>query len=195
MNRSESKYFNTAVRMDEAFLSLLEKKSFDYITVKEVCDTAGVNRSTFYLHYETVGDLLEESISYMHKRFLSTFQGKVSQLPDIQNCPKEDLMFITSDYLHPYLEFIRKNQKLYRTAIKHSDILQADRTYQEMFQNIFDPILERFLVPAPMRQYYMIFYLNGIKGVIEQWLKAECEDPIIQMIDVIQNCILRGHRE
>ena len=54
MNRSESKYFNTAVRMDEAFLSLLEKKDFAYITVKEICEAAGVNRSTFYLHYETL---------------------------------------------------------------------------------------------------------------------------------------------
>ena len=25
----------------------------EYITVKEICETAGVNRSTFYLHYET----------------------------------------------------------------------------------------------------------------------------------------------
>ena len=65
MNKSESKYFNTAVRMDEAFLALLEKKDFAYITVKEVCEKAGVNRSTFYLHYETVSDLLSESVSYL----------------------------------------------------------------------------------------------------------------------------------
>ena len=55
MNKSESKYFATAARMDEAFLELIEKKDFAYITVKEICEKAGVNRSTFYLHYETVG--------------------------------------------------------------------------------------------------------------------------------------------
>ena len=43
MNRSESKYFATAARMDEAFLELLEKKDFTYITVKEICEKAGVN--------------------------------------------------------------------------------------------------------------------------------------------------------
>ena len=47
MNKSESKYFNTAIRMDEALIALLEKKDFEYITVKEICDKAGVNRSTF----------------------------------------------------------------------------------------------------------------------------------------------------
>ena len=36
MNKNESKYFNTAIKMDQAFLELLEKKDFAYITVKEI---------------------------------------------------------------------------------------------------------------------------------------------------------------
>ena len=56
MNRSESRYFATAARMDEAFLTLLAKKDFEYITVKEICEVAEVNRSTLYLHYETMSD-------------------------------------------------------------------------------------------------------------------------------------------
>lgn len=51
--------------MDEAFLELLGEKDFPYITVKEICSRAGVNRSTFYLHYETIEDLLAESVSHM----------------------------------------------------------------------------------------------------------------------------------
>ena len=50
MNKNESKYFNTAIKMDQSFLELLEKKDFTYITVKEICHEADVNRSTFYLH-------------------------------------------------------------------------------------------------------------------------------------------------
>ena len=73
MNKSESKYFNSAIKMDKAFLGLLEKKDFEYISVKEICEKASVNRSTFYLHYETIGDLLEESISYMNEEFLEYF--------------------------------------------------------------------------------------------------------------------------
>ena len=37
MNKNGSKYFNTALFMNEALLSLLEKKDFEYITVKELC--------------------------------------------------------------------------------------------------------------------------------------------------------------
>ena len=62
---SKSRYLATAARMDEAFLELLGEKDFPYITVKEICSRASVNRSTFYLHYETIEDLLAESVSHM----------------------------------------------------------------------------------------------------------------------------------
>ena len=61
MNKSESKYFNTAVKMNDALLTILEKKPFEYITVSELCEMAEVNRSTFYLHYENTADLLAET--------------------------------------------------------------------------------------------------------------------------------------
>ena len=73
MNKSESKYFNTAIKMDKAFLQLLEKKDFEYISIKEICEKAGVNRSTFYLHYDNISDLLSESIRFMNEQFLSYF--------------------------------------------------------------------------------------------------------------------------
>lgn len=65
MNKHESKYFNTALLMNEALIRSLDKKDYEYITVKEICDIAGVNRSTFYLHYETMEDLLLETIENM----------------------------------------------------------------------------------------------------------------------------------
>ena len=58
MNKHESKYFNTALLFDEALIELLNQKDIEYITVKEICKKAGVNRTTFYLHYETIDDLL-----------------------------------------------------------------------------------------------------------------------------------------
>lgn len=39
---------------------LLDEKDFELITIKEICSAAGMNRSTFYLHYGTVSDLLAE---------------------------------------------------------------------------------------------------------------------------------------
>ena len=41
-NRSQSKYEHTARLMDEALISLLEKKNYEFITVKEICEKAGI---------------------------------------------------------------------------------------------------------------------------------------------------------
>ena len=112
-NKSESKYFNTALRMDEALLRLLEKKDFEFITVKELCAAAKVNRSTFYLHYENTYDLLVESIEILNRRFLDSF----SNLPNhvfaetIAGMPEDKLYFITDEYLLPYLAFVKRHLK------------------------------------------------------------------------------------
>ena len=189
MNKSESKYFNTAEKMDKAFLELLQKKDFEYITVKEICQGAGVNRSTFYLHYETIGDLLEESLEYMQQSFLAVFKGAKSVIGDIENCSHRELMWITPEYLRPYLNFIKENRQLYRAAMEHPAVFNADRTYERMFKHIFDPVLERFGVPEGERSYLMSFYLKGIAGIIEEWLKGGCKDDVEKMMAIIERCV------
>ena len=90
--------------MDEAFLELIEKKDFTYITVKEICAKAGVNRSTFYLHYETISDLLAESVEYMHQKFLDSFSDTNFTADNLSDCPKEELYLITPQHLTKWVE-------------------------------------------------------------------------------------------
>lgn len=189
MNKADSKYFNTAARMDEAFLELLQKKEFAYITVKEICAAAGVNRSTFYLHYETMGDLLEESVHHVHAKFLANYG--VQRAPDIKSCSEQELLWIKPAYLVPYLNFIKEHQQLYRASLKYPTIFQSDYAYHQMFEQFFDPILERFAVPAEERHYHMMFYLKGITAIVEEWVRNGCKDSVEHMITVLQHCIPR----
>ena len=190
MNKSESKYFNTAARMDKAFLELLGTKSFEYITVKEICEKAGVNRSTFYLHYETVYDLLSESVEYLNNQFINYIKidsyGIVEKLHD---CSIDDLYFVTPKYLMPYLNYIKENRRLFRTAVENSSVLNMEATYGKMFRYVFSPILERFNVPKQDRNYIMAFYIQGLMAIITQWLNNDCTDSIDQVISVIGQCV------
>lgn len=197
MNRSESKYFATAEKMDEALLMLLEKKDFAYITVKEICETAGVNRSTFYLHYETIGDLLSESIEYINKHFLEYMQSDNNTktfLTELQSCPVEELYLVTPKYLSPYLNYIKDHQRLFRTALKNAVVLQQDVSYADLVQHVLLPILERYRVPEKERTYILTFYIHGIMGIIREWLKNDCSDSVEQIITVIQRCVI-SHEE
>lgn len=192
MKKTESKYFNTAARMDEAFLECLEAKDFEYITVKEICQKAGVNRSTFYLHYETIDDLLSESVEYMNRRFLTYLKFDSGNfITRLDKCDIDELYLITPKYLTPYLNYIKDNRRLFLTAIKKSNTLRMENSYNKMFRHIFCPILERFYVPVKDHNYIMKFYIMGLMAIINEWIKNDCSDSVEHIISVIQRCVSR----
>lgn len=192
VDASQSRYQRTADRMDEAFLELLGERDFPFITVKEVCARAGVNRSTFYLHYETVEDLLTESVRHMQEKFMGYFGGNAgATVRRLSTCPVGELDLVTADYLTPYLSFIRDNKRLFRVATEHPGTLRADRTYELMYHGVFETILTRLGVPEADRGYLMDFYIQGLMAIVARWLEGDCADPIEHVIAVIRQCVPR----
>ena len=190
MNKSESKYFNTALRMDEALIALLEKKDLEYITVKEICHQAGVNRSTFYLHYESIAELLDETMEMINQRFLSYFpQQEEAVLGDMEHRELNDLVFVTQEYLLPYLRFIQDNKKVYRAAFRNPSSMQANARYGVLKQRILDPILERFEISAARRPYYIAYYVEGIAAIVKEWLRHDCGDSVEMIAAIIESCV------
>ena len=195
MNRNESKYFNTAIRMDEALIALLEKKDFEYITIKEICDTAGVNRSTFYLHYENTSDLLKETTRYILDKHLSYYEIDKERISlQFKTCKQEELLFITEAYLMPYLMFIKDNQRLFKVAVKQFHSMNMDEVYSRMFVHVFSPILARFGVPEAERSYVMKFYLTGVFAIVMEWLNNNCSDDMKTVMRIIIDCVM-GERK
>ena len=190
MNKNESKYFNTAEKMDSALMELLKTKSFEFITVSEICKKAGVNRSTFYLHYENTRDLLEETVRNMTDNFVSYFvpDGKISPI-NFEESQKENLIFISEEYLMPYLSYFKENRKIFLTVFENGKLFGFEETYKKLFDNIFDPILDVFRYPESERKYVMAFYLNGINSIIMEWIKEDCVKPEKEVVKIINDCI------
>ena len=190
MNKSESKYFNTAKKMDKALVSLLEEKSFEYITVSEICKKANVNRSTFYLHYENLGDLLNETARFLLDGFAAYFDDeRKSIVKKLMESRLDKLNFISDEYLHPYLLYIKENRLVFSTVLLHADSFGFNEIFQRLYENVFNPILERFNYPVADRKYAMMFYLNGITAVVTEWLKDGCEKTIGEVSQIICGCI------
>ena len=190
MNKNESKYFSTAEKMDSALIEILKTKSFEYITVSEICKKAGVNRSTFYLHYENTKDLLEETIHNMMDNFVSYFvpDGKISPI-NFEESQKDKLVFISEEYLMPYLSYFKENRKIFLTVFENGKLFGFEETYKKLFDNIFDPILDVFKYPESERKYVMAFYLNGINSIIMEWIKEDCVKPEKEVVKIINDCI------
>ena len=193
MNRSESKYYNTALMMDRALIKLLEEKSLEYISVKEICERAGVNRSTFYLHYETISDLLEETAEYIHSLFLASFDRTPEQfILQIEQAPLSELVLVGDRYLRPYLQFVYDNRSVFKATMNNPVCMKAEKQLSDIKQYIIEPVLERFRIPKDIRNYWLAYYLSGIWAVIREWINRDCREDIRQIITVIESCVRPG---
>lgn len=189
MNKSESKYFHTAERMDEALLSLLLEKDFEYITVKDICTQAGVNRSTFYLHYENTADLLVEAVEMVNRRFQASLSLPEQAVSDISSLPKENLFFMTDRWLLPWLDFVRENRRIYKAIHTKLDLFGGEDTYQEYFRTVFSPILSRYGVAAQRHEYIMEFYRRGLVAVMLKWVESDCRESAAEIAEMIRLCV------
>lgn len=190
MNKHASKYFNTALLFDEALIELLNQKDIEYITVKEICKKAGVNRTTFYLHYENIDDLLNETIKNITSKFLTYFKDTPQTIiKDIKTTSKEDLNFINKTYLRPYLEFIKDNKKVFINAFKYPTSMKSQEMYKDLEKYIIDPILDRYNIPKEKKKYLIQFYFSGLIGIIKEWTISGCVEDIDTVINIIIECI------
>ena len=191
MTKSESKYYNTALLMNQALIELLNKKDLKYITVKEICVKAGVNRSTFYLHYDTIDDLLEECIENSNKQFLQYFAGTESKFFDkINNGANEDLILITPQYLSPYLSYIKENKILHQVSVKHTTLMNSNEKFNSLNKHVFKPIFSKFGIDEKTESDMIAYYIDGVTAIINEWIKNDCKDDIDYIEDIIIKCVI-----
>lgn len=191
MNKNESKYFNTAKKMNDALITLLETKEYEYITIKEICHIANVNRSTFYLHYSNMNDLLEETIKSLNLSFNSHFKSKENERTIISKEDLEDLLLINDDNLIPYLNFIKENNNIYKVLKNHPQLFNANKTYDQMFRKLFVPIMNRFGLDEKWHKYLMDFYISGITSIVLDWVYDDCKIPVQEVSDFIKGLIVK----
>lgn len=59
-NKVDSRTIHTKALIRRTLLDLMQESPFLKVTVKELCEKAGINRGTFYLHYRDLWAVLEE---------------------------------------------------------------------------------------------------------------------------------------
>lgn len=196
MDRQESKYFRTATIIDEAFLEILETKDITFITVTELCKKAGVNRSTFYLHYENLSDVLSECVENMMTRLRAYY-------PDITweslKAEGQDRL-VTDELILPYLRFLKDHQRLFQSVIRNSSKLSLPEYYTKLFKDIFSPAMDNFQIQDWKRKYVSAFHIEGMVAIVKEWIEGGCEESPEEMSSLIISCVtdpaslMEGHQ-
>ncbi len=150
-------------------------------------------RSSWAWECAFAGDLLNECVEYTNDKCFREFS------PDLRDIDRrlssdnaEDSIFISPEYLRPYLEFVRRNKRLYRVVLQHQEIFQTRNTFRMIFDKVFSPALDRFNVAEKEKAYVIHFYLGGITSVVCEWIKNDCADSVDKIIGICMRCIVPG---
>lgn len=160
--------------LKNALMDLLsEKGSVTKISVRELCERADLNRSTFYAHYSEPKELLEEVEAELLDATREHLQ-KIGAENDIG----------AHRYLLSFLIYIKENDKPFRTLL----IDAGDPEFRSKFmQQSIIQFVENLNIsfPKDQEQYIYSYILNGSTGVIIQWMRSDYSIDENALVDLL----------
>ncbi|MBO5967754.1 MAG: TetR/AcrR family transcriptional regulator C-terminal domain-containing protein [Clostridia bacterium] len=172
----------TSSLMVEALLLLLEKEEYDSISVKNICEKAGVNRSTFYSYYNTKDDLLVETMKLISKRLLSNFDYDTI----ILNVDDENnYQLIGEIYLVPCLNTIKELRKVYKMLQHKSHIFKKLNINKELYNILHNKLLSKYNIKNDEKEFAFEYFNYGVLAIIDKWVESNCEEDVSKIANLI----------
>lgn len=172
----------TKLALEASLKKLLLHKPLNKITISDITEDCGVNRMTFYYHFEDIYDLVGW--------ILEKDAGKVLE---------ENKSFDTlKDAFFTVLEQVQENKTLVMNLYR---ALQRDQIEQYLYR-LTDPIMHDFAdraaeglcVSEKDRQFVLDFYKYALVGLVLEWIRGDMKtEPaeMAQRIDVMTHGELR----
>lgn len=163
--KANEQYKNNEKTILDVFTRLLEEKDLQKITIKEICEEAHINRSTFYNHFEDVYGVLEKMWEFHRMNMGYLFRNSHSK------SRRKNLKQI--------LEYIKDNELFYRVSF-HSPIFSE---ISSGFEIVF--MSHEISGTCLKEKYEMEFMKQGFLMTISYWLDMDCNLSIDDLLDVI----------
>lgn len=166
MKKIDPRVLKTRALLLNAIRDLTIEIGMSNLTILNVTKRAGVNRSTFYLHFQNK----EEAIQAMTNELLEAFKEALMEGDYI------DIHQAYEDYYHahkPYAEAI----KLFRHIQQFNDlysILLNDQSFQKRITNV----ILTHLSQSNKKESELSFVTYGIIGLIQYWLNNGMQESV-----------------
>ena len=185
--RSKSNSTQTTKDLEEAFWRLYRDKPLNKITIGQICETAGYNRGTFYLHFQDIYGVLE---SIEHEL-----------LCDMADCVEECMKHLKRDTSKLSLLSACKDVVLYyernkgRIAVLLSE--NGDPSFTFRLKERLKPLWREYIIPPnPTRsndeiELVLEYTLSGVLFMISKWLSNKGSVTTWQMAHLIYDCSIK----
>lgn len=164
----------TKMLLKGAMIDLMQTKPVEKITIKEICEKAQINRSTFYLHYSEPNELLK-SIEDDIIENTAEYLDKIGADDNNSNAMQYMLMFFN---------YIKENDKIFRTLL----VKRENPFFKKKFIKF---ALERVVsslnctADEKYEKYVYGFVVNGSLGAIIEWIESDYSLPEREIVELI----------
>lgn len=179
MNRKNNRQFQgSAARMEQAMLELMNKTAFEKITVRLICERAGVNRSTFYAHYADIYDMIEQMEENLQKELMSGYPVPGSVIP------------LSLESFVPFLTFIRRHEDFYRIALKTRREFPLKQGFEPLWDQVIRPLCQKVGITSESEMMlYFVGFQAGFTMILKYWVEQGCVEKEEKIAQIIQNII------
>lgn len=166
----------------ESLYELIKTKPLNKITVKEICETADVNRSTFYAYYMDIYDLHQKITKEFFEKQREIINYAVSVLAQ-----KENIADLSIDDFQEicffYLKTVKANKELYKFIFNQNSTNSIHLSFGKVF---FHTILNEIpnKLPEEMKPIFkrsFTFVSGGTTAIMMNWLKTECAEDTTRL--------------
>ncbi len=157
--------------IQDTFAELLyEKQNIDKITVTELVKRAGINRSTFYTHYDDIYHVAEDIKSEVLQSFFKNKQ--IRNMGEIE------------DYIDDIAGFFRKNESFYRRILQSEDFAQYIRELSIYFKKEMVEVLTENLPGRKIKllELEISYYCDGVLEQFIQFYRNEIDASLEDII-------------
>ena len=152
--------------LSDYFMSLLAEKSFEEITVNELCDAAGIRRATFYKHYNDKFSFLTSYTRSLRDRF----DNNIWKLGE----PAPDKEYYVA-YAKRIVGFICENISAFENLISN-DLFPSvmaiiiEQNYKDTCEHLEKSVAAGMVLHASVSATANMF-TGGVANIIHYWLK------------------------
>ena len=151
----------------KALTDLLAEKPFDEIRVTDLCERAGVHRSTFYAHFED-------------KRHLLTFG--IQELMDVFVPPSPNHQDFQHALRRVFKYFLKNKQESTHLFLDPRNASAKDLFRREYIRAFRGLLKHRFPeVPAADQDLYSHYFIGGLLTLVDRWLETDTTTPPDQL--------------
>lgn len=145
-----------------AFWKLYERNEIEKISIRELCQTAGYNRTTFYVYYDDIYDLLDKAIESIFLPIREEIIRRIDFSRALQ----------VSAFGEIFLQALRKEDTHIELLFKrHHYLLLGEKMKKEWMALLREKYSDRE-VDFSFLEYVMEYQLSALMGVIKYWLQT-----------------------